>query len=186
MKTWITSALLILVLTGTGQAEMASHQHAHQHRGHMLETSTPKEPGQSAFAAIEEIVTLLMADPDTDWDTVNIDALRRHLADMDNVTLRADVETSLLQDGARFVVTSGDAKIAQSIKAMVLAHSHTMSGALEWVFQAEELDNGAALTVTGDADDVKKIQGLGFIGVMTLGMHHQQHHLAIARGHNPH
>lgn len=186
MKIWIVLVLSFSVLNGPAQAEMASHQHIHQHRDHKRETSVPKEPGQCAFAAIEEIVTLLMADPDTDWDTVNIEALRRHLADMDNVTLRSDVETTTLEDGARFGVTSGDTKIAKSIKAMVLAHSHTMSGALEWVFQAEELDNGAALTVTGDADDVKKIQGLGFIGVMTLGMHHQQHHLAIARGHNPH
>ena len=30
------------------------------------------------------------------------------------------------------------------------------------------------------------ITALGFIGVMTRGMHHQDHHLMIARGEHPH
>ncbi|MFX5914869.1 hypothetical protein ABTE45_18800, partial [Acinetobacter baumannii] len=53
----------------------------------------PTQPGQSAFAAILEIVALLEADPATDWSKVNIEALRQHLIDMDNVTLRADVKS---------------------------------------------------------------------------------------------
>src|SRR5438046_3161300 len=44
--------------------------------------SAPREPGQSAFAAIQEIVALLEADPGTDWTKVDIEALRRHLVDM--------------------------------------------------------------------------------------------------------
>lgn len=34
--------------------------------------------------------------------------------------------------------------------------------------------------------DLAKLKGLGFIGVMTRGMHHQDHRLMIARGANPH
>ncbi len=37
--------------------------------------------------------------------------------------------------------------------------------------QAEEIPGGAALTVTGN--DTVRIRALGFIGVMTVGMHHQ-------------
>ena len=33
---------------------------------------------------------------------------------------------------------------------------------------------------------VEKLKALGFIGVMTVGMHHQEHHLMIARGMHPH
>jgi hypothetical protein len=36
----------------------------------------PTQPGQAAFAAIQEIVAILEADPRTDWSKVNIDALR--------------------------------------------------------------------------------------------------------------
>ena len=48
----------------------------------------PTEAGQGAFAAIQEIVAILEADPDTDWSKVDIDALRQHLVDMNAVTLR--------------------------------------------------------------------------------------------------
>ena len=47
-------------------------------------------PGQDPFGAIQEIVRILEADPSTDWSKVNIAALREHLIDMNEVTLRAD------------------------------------------------------------------------------------------------
>ncbi len=50
--------------------------------------------------------------------------------------------------------------------------------------QASEIPGGAALVVTGSDPD--RIRALGFIGVMTVGMHHQAHHLALASGQNPH
>jgi hypothetical protein len=42
------------------------------------------------------------------------------------------------------------------------------------------------LTVTVPAADMNKLKALGFLGLMTRGMHNQQHHLMIARGDNPH
>lgn len=142
------------------------------------------EGGQSAFSAIQEIVTLLMADPDTDWSRVDIEALRQHLIDMDNVTLRAAVETQDIDGGARFLATSDDPTVTASIRAMVPAHVTTMNGVEGWQMQAEEIPSGAALTVTGP--DTARIRALGFIGIMTVGMHHQGHHYALARGKNPH
>ena len=39
------------------------------------------------------------------------------------------------------------------------------------------------MTVTAaDANQVQRIRGLGFIGIMVSGAHHQAHHLAMARG----
>ena len=46
-------------------------------------------PGQDAFGTIQEIVQILQSDPKTDWSKVNIDALRQHLIDMNEVTLHA-------------------------------------------------------------------------------------------------
>ena len=49
----------------------------------------PVIPGQEAFGTIQEIVRTLEADPKTDWSKVDIAALREHLIDMDEVTMRA-------------------------------------------------------------------------------------------------
>ena len=142
------------------------------------------EGGQSAFAAIQEIVSQLMADPETDWNRVDMEALRQHLIDMDNVTLRARVHVQEVEGGARFEATSEDAAVTSSIRAMVSAHAATMDGVEGWTMQAAEIPGGAELIVTGA--DPARIRALGFIGVMTVGMHHQAHHLALAAGQNPH
>ena len=155
-------------------------------QGHEMHNTAPalREGGQSAFAAIQEITAALMADPSTDWSKVDIEALRQHLIDMDNVTLRADVVHEDIEGGARFMVTSADPVVQASIRAMVLAHVATMNGVEDWDIRSEEVDGGAVMTVIGT--DIARIRGLGFIGLMTVGMHHQAHHLALASGRNPH
>ena len=50
------------------------------------------------------IVEILEADPATDWGKVNIEALRQHLIDMDNVTLRAELKSGPVEGGMRFIV----------------------------------------------------------------------------------
>lgn len=153
---------------------------------HAMHDTAPalREGGQSAFAAIQEITAALMADPATDWSKVDLEMLRQHLIDMDNVTLRADVDREDIDGGAKFTVTSANPSVVASIRAMVPAHAATMNGVEGWAMQAEEIDGGAMMTVTGL--DVDRIRGLGFIGLMTVGMHHQAHHMALASGHNPH
>jgi len=142
------------------------------------------EPGQAAFAAIQQIVEKLMADPTTDWSKVDVEALRQHLIDMDNVTLHAQVKSQAMPDGANFEATSSDPAVINSIRTMVSAHVATMNGANGWAMRSAEIPGGASLTVSGK--DPVRIQALGFIGVMTAGMHHQAHHLALATGQNPH
>jgi len=145
----------------------------------------PMEPGQSAFAAIQEIVGLLEADPNTEWKKVNIDALREHLVDMDAVTLHAQVTSEAVENGIRFTVT-GSEPVRSSIRRMVTAHALTVNGVDDWRFVAAETENGAALTVTAPEPYRAKVLALGFFGILTLGMHHQEHHLMIARGGDPH
>ncbi len=129
---------------------------------------------------------MLEADPRTDWSKVDVEALRQHLKDMDAVTLRTEVDTEPVEGGARFLVT-GESGVSVSIRRMVQAHAATMNGADGWRMTAEERPGGAALTVTSPRpEDTAKIRALGFIGVMTRGMHHQQHHLMLARGMSPH
>jgi hypothetical protein len=153
------------------------------HRG--VDAKAPTQIGQSAFAAIQEIVALLEADPATDWSKVDIDALRTHLVDMDNVTLHADVRNEPVEGGVRFVVT-GAGEVGDSIRRMAAVHAATMNGVDGWSFAAQATADGADLTVLVPANDQAKLRGLGFFGVMTQGMHHQMHHLMISRGENPH
>lgn len=77
-------------------------QHANSAAGHDM--GGPQETGQSAFAALAEIVTILQADPETDWERVDIDGLRRHLVDMDLLTQEAVVARTLRPEGARFKI----------------------------------------------------------------------------------
>ena len=61
-----------------------------------------------------------------------------------------------------------------------------MNGVDGWTFEANEIEGGASLLVSAPPRDAARLKGLGFFGIMTLGMHHQAHHLMIARGQNPH
>lgn len=63
--------------------------------------------GQDAFGAIREIVRMLDADPKTDWSKVDIEALRQHLIDMSEVTLKANATAKPI-DGLETTVTGSD------------------------------------------------------------------------------
>ncbi|GAB4522844.1 MAG: hypothetical protein Tsb0019_24740 [Roseibium sp.] len=185
----VTALVVGCLSTQVQAAETHSHTGVqHQIRGMSPGTQgqVPREPGQSAFAAIQEIVALLDADPGTDWSRVDIPALRRHLIDMSNVTLYAAVQSEPIDNGVRFMVT-GEGAVRDSIRRMVVAHARTMNGVRGFQYEAEETRDGAVLTVhAANPSDVTMLTGLGFIGVMTLGAHHQGHHLAIASGMSPH
>ena len=186
LKPFLIICASVVLAQPIGAAAQEALDHAAMDHGamdHALPAqSGPREAGQSAFAAIQEIVALLRADPATDWGKVDIESLRQHLIDMDNVTLRADVTATELPTGARFAVTSPDPAVQGSIHRMVLAHAATMQGVEGWRFEATQTATGADLAVLATAAEAAQIRGLGFIGVMTVGVHHQGHHLALASG----
>jgi hypothetical protein len=173
MKRGLFSAAMVFV------ASAATAQYAHT-------LGSPVETGQSQFAAIAELVTLLRNDPDTNWAQVDIKALRDHLMDMDNVTTRASVERTVVGMGVTFMVT-GDQVVEASIRRMVVAHSPMLQGSSGWNVIAEDVDGGASMLVqVGSDEELNQVLGLGFFGLMTIGAHHQQHHLMIAKGRSPH
>lgn len=139
------------------------------------------EPGQSAFAAIAEVVKTLNANPDTDWSNVDIDTLREHLRDMDVVTIDSISEANDIEGGVRFTVTGGP-DVAPSITRMVLSHAIVMDGVDDWAYSAQELVNGAEISITVPESDLKKLKALGFYGMLASGPHHQPHHWAMANG----
>ena len=141
----------------------------------------PTEPGQAAFGAAQEIVGMLLADPTTNWSKADIDALRQHLIDMNEVTMRADARKTPIDRGLRITVT-GSGRTLAAIRRMLPTHAQDINGLYGWTVQAKAIPDGEELTVTaGTPADVQKIRALGFMGIMVLGRH-QMHHLAMAKG----
>jgi len=166
-------------MTATDTASMETSGMATPAQGNLT------EPGQSAFAVIAEVIAHLEADPETDWTTVNIDALWAHLKDMDRVFTEASAQTGDADGAVRFSVTGPDDAVA-SIGRMVTAHAKVMQGVDGLHYQTKLTPTGAVMTVSGSADQMLKVRALGFAGVMASGMHHQVHHWMIATGLNPH
>ena len=144
--------------------------------------SLPTQPGQDTFGAVQEIVAVLEADPATDWSKVNLDALRVHLIDMNEVALHADAAVERIDGGIRVAVT-GTGRTLAAIQRMLPEHAREMNGKNGRVEQAEPRPDGITLTVTAtDPKQISIIRGLGFISVMASGGHHQMHHLMMAKG----
>ena len=180
--------LVLLLIIATGAVLAASALVLAQDKSHMDHAQhmhgaelAPTHPGQEAFGTIQEIVRILEADPNTDWSKVNIAALREHLIDMDEVTMRARASERALTDGIEITVT-GEGRTLGAIKRMVPAHTHELA-ALGWSASTEDLPNGVKLVVTAsDPRQAVKLKALGFMGIMVQGAHHQPHHLMMAKG----
>ena len=182
------AAAIILIYTFTAGGAQAQTvmpmDHAAHHAGMSAPSSgvVPTMPGQDAFGTVQEIVRILDADPNTDWSKVNIEALRQHLIDMNEVTLNAKAVATPVDGGARYEV-SGEGRTLEAIRRMVTAHTHEIDGVNGWTVKAEPVATGVVLTVTAaDPKQAARIRGLGFIGIMAQGSHHQMHHLAMAKG----
>ena len=175
------------------QGDMMSQMHSQMMQGqggmhggmHGQQSAvTPIVPGQDAFGAIQEIVQILQSDPKTDWSKVNIDVLRQHLIDMDEVTLHAAATTRVFDTGIEFNVT-GEGRTFEAIKRMVPAHVKELHE-IGWSAKSDDLPNGVRLTiVASDAQPLTKLKALGFMGIMVQGGHHQPHHLMMAMGQFP-
>jgi len=155
--------------------------HGGMHAQQFGAARTTTMPGQDAFGTIQEIVQILQADPATDWSKVNIAALRQHLIDMNEVTLRAVTAERMLDNGIEITVT-GEGRTLEAIKRMVPAHVSELRE-IGWTAKSEDLSNGVKLTVTASENQpLAKLKALGFMGIMVQGAHHQPHHLMMAKG----
>jgi hypothetical protein len=162
-------------------------QHMEQHMEMMrgMRAGGPTMPGQDAFGAIAEIVKILEADPATDWSKVDIERLRQHLIDMNEVVLRAAVKQTPVPGGLAMEIT-GTGRTEQAIGAMLVPHAVELDRMPSFAVKTETIPGGVRLTVVAKQPDaaavVARIRGLGFAGLITEGAHHQAHHLAMARG----
>ena len=192
----IVGATMILNVKGLTAQNNSSHQMEHDngHGAHpklhatklLIANSAPTQPGQDAFGAIQEIINMLEADPDTDWSKVDISKLRSHLVDMNRMVMGTQVARKNIEGGLELIVT-GSAQTLQSIHNMLPAHAPMINGLNDWSARVKVTANGAILTVTAKSDkEILHIRGLGFYGLMASGSHHQAHHISLARGVNVH
>lgn len=148
-------------------------------------SGVPTTPGQDAFGAIAEIVRILDADPATDWSKVDLERLRQHLIDMNEVVLRSVVKQTPVPGGLAMEIT-GTGRTEQAIRAMVVPHAVELDRMPSFSASTETIAGGVRLTVVATRPDdlklVARIRGLGFVGLLTEGAHHQPHHLAMAKG----
>jgi hypothetical protein len=155
------------------------------HEMHMQPAGAPRMPGQDAFGAVAEVVRMLDADPRTDWSKVDLERLRQHLIDMNEVVLRSQVTQTPVPGGLTMDIT-GSGRTEQAIRSMVVPHATELDRLPSLAARAEVIPGGVRLTVTsrtaGDEKAVARLRGLGFIGLLTVGGHHGPHHLAMARG----
>ena len=144
--------------------------HGGMHGQQSAATGAPTMPGQDAFGTIQEIVQILQSDPKTDWSKVNIDALRQHLIDMNEVTLHAAAAQRMIDNGIEITVT-GEGRTLEAIKRMVPAHVNELHE-IGWSAKSEDLPNGVKLTVlASEAQPLTKLKALGFMGIMVQGGH---------------
>lgn len=183
--TAVIAAAALQLLPGAVHVQAQDHDHAEMSAPASVTATAPA--GQAAFEAITDVVRRLEVDPDTDWTTVDIEALRLHLIDMDRVFTEAGVETTTISGGARFLVR-GTGDVVGSIQRMAGAHARALENSEQFRAVVETTGDGVTMDVTaadGLQETVAKIRGLGFAGLLTLDDHHAPHHWMMATGSAP-
>jgi hypothetical protein len=183
-----TQLLLPVLLTVTALGATACNARAQSHATHSAAQHAQAqgtEFGQSALASLAEVARILLADQATDWSRVNLERLRQHLVDMNEVALNARVTQTQVPGGVRAEV-EGSGRTRDAIRRMALAHAAQTDLLPGATVTAEASENGAVVVIRArdpnNARTVEQIRGLGFVGLLVLGDHHGPHHVALARG----
>lgn len=143
------------------------------------------EPGNDIFGTIQETISALEADTSTNWQKVNIEALRRHLLDMKAFTEQVEVFNKKdLPRGVQFQVHPQNKRAQVALKHLFAMHPAMLKKETGWDMKTELQQNGDWLVscTSGNPGDVAKIRALGYIGLIAEGAHHQLHHWMIATG----
>ncbi len=168
-------------------AESPQNTHHLKHSNH--KAMMLHEAGVDIFATVQEVIRQLSANPDTDWTQVNLEDLRQHLRDMHEFSYNVDVVSQQAIDkGVKVRVKPVTKRAEEALKRVLNAHPKMLKMEMNWDMQwRRRKDNSYEITVTTkQADEVAKIRGLGYIGLLAIGNHHQIHHWLMATGRNPH
>ena len=152
---------------------------------HMQGMMPPPPSGSPIFDAIGAQVAMLDHDSTTDWSKVNLEELRQHLIDMNDVMMNAMVTQKPVEGGVTLTIT-GSGRTVGAIQRMVVNHMTMLQTSGKYVTKVTKVKNGVTATVTApppaSEKAVARIRGLGFAGLMTEGTHHMRHHGNMAKG----
>jgi len=170
------AVLSVIILLST--ATMIYAQTEQQH-------STPlTDPGNQIFGAIQETIKALEKDPNTNWNQVNIEALRQHLLDMKAFTEEVEVlDKQAIKMGVKLQVHPLTPRAKTALKRVLMLHPAMLKKEKGWKMESKQ--NGDIWIIrctTTSPKDVPKIRALGYIGLLATGAHHQRHHWMIATG----
>jgi hypothetical protein len=184
----LLSAVVVQPMCAFGADEHAQHAGHSSAHSHVMSASPLTAAGNYAFLTIQEAIEKLDADPNTDWSNVNLEVLRQHLVDMQNFTLNVKVLSQKpLIKGMQAVVRPDNKDAEASLDRVFDAHPVQLKKETGWDMSVTKQDGSYTVTVTtNNPAEVAKIRGLGYIGAMATGAHHQSHHWSMAKGENPH
>jgi len=200
MKLQLFAGLMSLLLSFSSLTQAQTETNTQQHQNHTMQmgsdmsgmgnmpVSKLSEAGNDAFGTIQEVITQLNDDPSTDWNRVDLEALRQHLRDMNDMTLNVEVHSQqAIENGMVAVVEAITPRAAEALARVSQAHPAQLQKETGWSMKVTQDGNVFTFTATTDKpQEVDKIRGLGYIGLLAAGPHHQPHHWAMATGNSPH
>jgi len=176
--------LFVLQIGATPALAQSTHSHTenmqHDGQNEVSPMHGATEPGNDAFASIAEIVALLRDDQATNWEHVDIEALRIHLLDMDALISETSVTQQDTETGVSLEIQLAG-RGGEAAARMVPAHGPVLWQETGWASSVEMGDTSIVWSVESPVD-ANIIQALGFYGLMTIGDHHAAHHLGLAQG----
>lgn len=163
--------------------EKQKKEHHEHHQSQLMKTPL-KLTGSDVFDAIQEVVEQLKADPNTDWSKVDLESLRQHLIDMKAFTEEVEViEQNSIENGIEMLVKPETERAEKALDHMLKMHPKMMKMERGWDMQAQEKDGQWEITcTTSNPKEVEMLRGLGYIGILVEGAHHQVHHWMMATG----
>jgi len=179
----------VLFIYSTGAFAEADHTEM-MHNEHQMTASYNllTEAGNDVFGTIQEVIIKLNNDPNTDWGKVDIEALRQHLLDMNDLTLNVEVMSQKpIKNGLEAIIRPVTDRAEVALDRVLSAHPSQLKDETNWTMTIVKNKNQFILTTTSEnPEETNKIRGLGYIGLMAYGNHHQPHHWSMATGNNPH
>jgi hypothetical protein len=153
----------------------------------ITEATNLLESGTDPFAVIQETISKLEANKNTDWSKVNIEALRKHLVEMEDATLNVTLKQVNVKNGFAAMIFPQTNRAVKSLFNLLKNHPEQMEKETGWVMVVNRVDDHFEITVTTKNDkEIDKIRGLGYIGVIAYGDHHKKHHWSMASGEEVH
>ncbi|BCG63448.1 MAG: hypothetical protein methR_P1158 [Methyloprofundus sp.] len=92
-----------------------------------------------------------------------------------------------IEHGVKIRVKPVTVRAKQALDKVLSAHPMMLKMETGWDMQSSKtVGEYEIIVTTTKPSEIDKIRGLGYIGLLAIGNHHQRHHWAMAKGQNPH